>query len=601
MQIEYEINLKQNQIVNVKAKINLLDEELNNNKYIKITIPKWTDGSYQYLDHIKNVIKKSNNLLPTYNDNEFMLKINGKKELNFEYDIFANDNSVRSIFLSSERFYCAPQALFFYPQLLNKNFEEENNSEQFALYKINNCKYLNKKEGNSTLFFGSSFKPSKKISLKNIYKEYILVTNEENKINWEFTNKFGIKHNIIVTAFNFNKEKKENIEKHKDFFIKNLEKMTSFTMEKMGYSPFEEYNFYLHLEEGEYGGVEFDSSSITIVNYSWLDLFNNNEDLENKNIWKAMEVLTHEYFHAWNVRNIKPLEFKPINDNFPQYSFNKLPETSPLWIFEGLTSFMGKKLMADAGLISKEKLDNLIFEDYKMVYKNDGWKQPLIDSASNAYVQLYKRTPNSKHYFTHYYKKGCLLWALISEQMNDEKDQQNEKEDVFYKFINDVVFNIKKPLENMNSKEIKYINFNKVMNDVIKYLDEIGKPEIKYEFNYNNEIKHKIIPTNIEKMVLEYNKINKKMLSDLIEIDENGSVVSIDPQNNYDIYLKDKILSINKQNLMDENNKFNKEAFSKLELSDNYEIKVIRKNEEIDVINFKNEKLNIKNKIRNKI
>src|SRR4029078_8053273 len=57
--------------------------------------------------------------------------------------------------------------------------------------------------------------------------------------------------------------------------------------------------------------------------------------------------ISHEYFHAMNVKRLRPVELGP-------FDYEHSPVTPGLWVAEGLTSYFGDLLAARSGLGSRE-------------------------------------------------------------------------------------------------------------------------------------------------------------------------------------------------------------------------------------------------------
>jgi hypothetical protein len=62
---------------------------------------------------------------------------------------------------------------------------------------------------------------------------------------------------------------------------------------------------------------------------------------------------SHEYFHTWNVKRIKPAAFVP-------YELNRENYTRLLWIFEGFTSYYDDIFLVRTGLVSLEQYLHLL-------------------------------------------------------------------------------------------------------------------------------------------------------------------------------------------------------------------------------------------------
>ena len=60
-----------------------------------------------------------------------------------------------------------------------------------------------------------------------------------------------------------------------------------------------------------------------------------------------LSFVSHEYFHAFNVKRLRPVELGPFDYENP-------PSTKSLWIAEGLTTYFGDLIIARAGLATPQ-------------------------------------------------------------------------------------------------------------------------------------------------------------------------------------------------------------------------------------------------------
>ncbi len=66
-----------------------------------------------------------------------------------------------------------------------------------------------------------------------------------------------------------------------------------------------------------------------------------------------LSFVSHEYFHAFNVKRLRPVELGPFDYEHP-------PSTKSLWISEGLTTYFGDLILVRAGLVTPQDALNLL-------------------------------------------------------------------------------------------------------------------------------------------------------------------------------------------------------------------------------------------------
>jgi len=116
-------------------------------------------------------------------------------------------------------------------------------------------------------------------------------------------------------------------------------------------APFKDYYFIFHVWPKTGGGLEHLNS--TQINFS-ADWDSSEPAPGYVNRYDAkLFVSAHEFFHAWNVKRLRPLPLGP-------FDYSQMVHTPSLWISEGLTSYYGALALVHAGLITPEQyLDSI--------------------------------------------------------------------------------------------------------------------------------------------------------------------------------------------------------------------------------------------------
>lgn len=179
-------------------------------------------------------------------------------------------------------------------------------------------------------------------------------------------------------------------------------------------TPFQEYLFLLHVGDNVYGGLEHIDNTALLADRHTLPPLGMNE--ANEAYTQLLGLFSHEYFHAWNVKSIKPEAFVP-------YDLDREAYTEQLWAFEGITSYYDDLFLVRSRRISPEAYLNLLAQNITRVLQNPGIrKQTLAESSFTAWNKFYKQDENSPNAIVSYYQKGALaalcLDLLIRQRSN---------------------------------------------------------------------------------------------------------------------------------------------------------------------------------------
>ena len=166
-------------------------------------------------------------------------------------------------------------------------------------------------------------------------------------------------------------------------------------------APFDHYCF-LGLAVGEgYGGLEHRASSSLIFRRD--DLPKIGESGVPRDYQRFLSLCSHEYFHTWNIKRIKPAAFSP-------YRLDRRNHTRLMWVFEGITSYYQDLMLLRCDLIGTETYLRRLGQLLTRVYRAPGrFKQSIADSSFDAWDRLYKPESNSANATISYYSKGALV------------------------------------------------------------------------------------------------------------------------------------------------------------------------------------------------
>jgi predicted metalloprotease with PDZ domain len=112
---------------------------------------------------------------------------------------------------------------------------------------------------------------------------------------------------------------------------------------------------------------------------------------------------SHEYFHGWNIKRIKPEAFTP-------YDLARENYTRQLWAFEGITSYYDDLALVRCGLIGEARYLELLGRTITSVLRTPGrHRQSVAESSFDAWIKFYRPDENSPNAVISYYAKGALV------------------------------------------------------------------------------------------------------------------------------------------------------------------------------------------------
>jgi len=125
-------------------------------------------------------------------------------------------------------------------------------------------------------------------------------------------------------------------------------------------------------------------------------------------------LIAHEYFHAWNVKRLKPRAFA-------RFDYSRENYTELLWFFEGFTSYYDDLLVLRSGLIDAPHYLRLLAKTITTVAGTPGRAlQSVAASSFDAWVKYYRGDENTPNATVSYYAKGSLVALALDLTLRGE-------------------------------------------------------------------------------------------------------------------------------------------------------------------------------------
>ncbi len=166
--------------------------------------------------------------------------------------------------------------------------------------------------------------------------------------------------------------------------------------------PYERYLFF-NIVTDSYDGIEHKGSTVLFADRWSTRTESGYAD------WLGL--VAHEFFHAWNVKRLRPVELGPFDYESEVY-------TRSLWVAEGLSDYYSWLLVRRAGLATREQTLADISRAIAALQTTPGrLVQPLQDASYDAWIKQYRPDENSRNATVSYYTKGSLVGLLLDARI----------------------------------------------------------------------------------------------------------------------------------------------------------------------------------------
>ncbi len=187
-------------------------------------------------------------------------------------------------------------------------------------------------------------------------------------------------------------------------------------------APVDRYLFLAMVVGEGYGGLEHRASTALLASRKDLP-WHGMPDLP-EGYLSFLGLCSHEYFHTWNVKRIKPAAFVPYDLGSENY-------TRLLWAFEGFTSYYDDLALVRSGVIGIDAYLGLLGKTISGVLRGSGrLKQSVAESSFDAWTKYYRQDENAPNAIVSYYAKGALIALALDLQLRRASAGKRSLDDV---------------------------------------------------------------------------------------------------------------------------------------------------------------------------
>ncbi len=382
-----------------------------------LVMPVWTPGSYlirEFERHVQDFAAKDAAGQPLkwekVNKTTWKVTTNGSRDWHASYRVYANELSVRTSELNSSHAYWNNANLLMY---LDGFLKSPSNVRVIApdVWKVATA--LPGVPGQRNTFRAENFDV--------LYDSPFEVSNFKSLL----FNVKGVPHRIVIDGEgNYDPERMR----------RDVQKIVETQVELMGGDvPYRDYTFFLHLRSNAGGGLEHaNSTSLGYPRYGFTIRGGDRATSASPNpVVPAgsdyrgfLSLVSHEFFHLWNVKRIRPDALGPFD--YTQENYTKL-----LWVAEGITDYYADVTLRRAGLISEGDFLAAAARSIQSLQNTPGrLVQTVEESSYDAWVKFYRQDENSINSQISYYDKGAILGLLLDLEIRKRSNGAKSLDDV---------------------------------------------------------------------------------------------------------------------------------------------------------------------------
>ena len=190
-------------------------------------------------------------------------------------------------------------------------------------------------------------------------------------------------------------------------------------------APMSRYVFLVTAVGSGYGGLEHRASTALLCSRNDLPYAGMSGLPEGYRTFLGL--CSHEYFHTWNVKRIKPAAFTP-------YDLERENYTTLLWAFEGFTSYYDDLTLLRSGAIELKDWLELMGKTINNVLRTPGrLRQSLAESSFDAWSKFYRPDENTPNAVVSYYAKGALFALALDLTLRAKTEGRVSLDDIMHK------------------------------------------------------------------------------------------------------------------------------------------------------------------------
>lgn len=366
-------------------------------------LPSWIRGSYLVRDFAKHVhhlrAEAAGQAVPVERLDKRSFRVAAGGALALSYQVHAYDNSVRKAFVDVRRGFFNGSSLFYCPA----GFEE-------AAYEVTVLQPAH--AACAAWKLATAMEPAAVDAggfgtyRAQGYEELIdhpVEMADFRRIDFDVD---GVPHRLVLSG---------RCEPDEARLAADIAAVCHVQRELFGQEPqLDRYLFLTQVTGNGYGGLEHRASTALVCARDALP--RPGQPALRKGYRGFLGLVSHEYFHLWNVKRITPLHFARSDLAAEAYS-------QDLWAYEGLTSYYDDYMLLRAGLLDPPAYLDLLAETATRLQRSPGrFAHSLAEASFEAWIKYYQPDENTPNATVSYYIKGALAALCLDLSLRMHSD-----------------------------------------------------------------------------------------------------------------------------------------------------------------------------------
>ncbi len=359
------------------------------------SLPVWIPGSYlvrEFAKHLSGLTARQGGrelAVEQLDKASWRVRTRGRAALTLNYEVYAFDASVRTAWLASDRGFFNPSSLCL------RAHGREADAHRIELARLPKGWQV---ATEMPVVAGGYEAP-----------DYDALLDHPFEMGAHWQGEFfaaGVPHRIVVAGAwpSFDGAR----------LLSDVQRICEAQIAFWGGAPFERYSFLLWAVDEGHGGLEHRSSTALICARRELPTTAEGP-VPGDAYTRLLGLFSHEYFHAWNVKRLRPVEFARMD-------FQRENYTELLWFFEGFTSYYDELMLLRAGLVDAPRYLKLLAASVNGVLAAPGRRvQPLAQASFEAWTKYYRPDENSPNATSNYYAQGALVALCLDLRLRQHR------------------------------------------------------------------------------------------------------------------------------------------------------------------------------------
>jgi predicted metalloprotease with PDZ domain len=382
-------------------------EKLGDADYLRLVMPVWAPGSYLVREFARNVLDVSardsdGRKLETQKEskNVWTVRLDGASEVTVDYAVYAFAHTSQQSYLDSDHAVINGSSVFLFVQGLE--------AEGLTLEVVPHPSWGVVSTGLERLPGGASH--------EFLAASYDVLIDSPIEVGNQTVRSFdvmGVRHEVsIFSPLELGRERE-------DAFVSDLERIVRSEVPVFEEIPYARYVFLVNFGETARGGTEHLNSTLCIISYFSLE--------PPQEYRKMLGLFSHEFFHLWNVKRMRPVGLGPFEYSAETY-------TKSLWVAEGLTSYYDDIFLRRAGIFSVPEYLDALCSSINVVRSlpSSRWRSPQ-EASFNTWTNFYRPDENSPNVSPSYYLQGTVVGLALDLQIRKSTSNERSLDDAMRK------------------------------------------------------------------------------------------------------------------------------------------------------------------------